>query len=74
MLAGHEERDHHACDLVFGDGGTVFVDAIHEVPEHVVGFSLGWVLAALADNVGVDLGHFLLSNVALAVLGERSPG
>ncbi len=59
-----------------GDWSAVFVDAGHEVPDHVVFvlFALGACLAAGVDDVEIRLGHFLLGSIASAVVGEGRPG
>lgn len=74
MLASHEEGDHYVGDFRVGDRGAGFVNAGHEVPDHVVRVRRGGQGAAGLDDVEICLGHFLLRMVAFAVLRKRCPG
>ena len=74
VLSGHQEGNHHMGNLPIGDGGSVLVAAVHQVPDHVlllVGHA--GVLAPLLNQVHVEAGHLLLRGIATLVAREREP-
>ena len=72
VLTCHEEGDHHVCDFVVGNGDAVFVNALHQVPNHVLRI-LAPPCSAVVDDGEIGVGHHLVGVVAPPVLREWHP-
>ena len=80
VLAGHEQSNHHVCNLMRRDLSAILVLALHEVPDHILFTFTGLSRLALSNsrtpflnNLGVNLGHLLVSNISLPVMREWRP-
>lgn len=75
VLAGHEKRDHHVCNVAVRDRTTIFVGAVHQVPDHVrVLNAISSGCATLLDDVHVEICHGALCVVTALVGWEGEPG
>jgi len=74
VLSGHQEGNHHVCDFLVGDGGSILVAAVHQVPDHIL-FLAGHdgVFAPLLNQVHVEASHLPLRGITTLVAGEREP-
>lgn len=74
VLAGHKKRNHHMCDIAVRDRTTIFVGAVHQVPDHVrVLNAVSSGCASLLDDVHVKFCHGALGVVAALVGWEGEP-
>jgi len=68
MLASHKKSNHHVGNFLVGDRYTVFVIAVHEVPDHIMLYvGLHMLLAAFFDDAQVDSSHFDMGSISTAV-------
>jgi hypothetical protein len=73
VLTSHEQSDHHVGNFVVGNRSAVLVDAVHEIPDHVLGILLATSLSSRPDNLQICAGHLLVGDVSAAIVGKGCP-